>query len=75
MKLISTLAQIAEEVFKTSDVNLAKNIFVEHVSGTKIKDEDKQKMLLEMKKQTHINGVYKYMANALLKYEGLGVAK
>ena len=72
MKIESTLAQIAEQVFKVSDVNTAKDLFVEHVRQTKIKDEDRKKMIVEMARQTNINGVYRYMANALLKYEGLG---
>ena len=75
MKITSTLAQIAEQVFRVTDVNLAKDLFVEHVRQTKIKEEDKKKMIIEMAKQTHINGVHRYMANALLKYEGLGTGE
>ena len=73
MKIISTLAQIAEEVFKTTDVEQAKSLFTEHISQTKIKTEDKNKMIVEMAKLNNITAVHRYVANALLKYEGMGL--
>jgi len=71
----STLAQIAEQLYKTTDVLTAKDLFATHLEGTKIKQEDKKKMIYEMNQQRNIYGVYKYMTNALLKFEGLGVGQ
>lgn len=71
----STLAQIAEQVYKTTDVLTAKHIFTTHLEGTRVKPEDKKKMIYEMNQQRNIQGVYKYMTNALLKFEGLGVGQ
>lgn len=69
----STLAQIAEQVYTTTDMTAAKQIFTTHLAGTNIKDVDKKKMTLEMNQQRSLLGVYKYMTNALLKFEGMGV--
>ena len=75
MHFESTLAQIAEQVYTTTDMTAAKHIFTTHLGSTKIKEEDKKKMIFEMNQQRSLLGVYKYMTNALLKFEGLGVGK
>ena len=71
----STLAEIAEKVYTTTDMTAAKQIFTTHLEGTRVKEEDKKKMIYEMNKQKSLLGVYKYMTNALLKFEGMGVGK
>jgi hypothetical protein len=71
----STLAQIAEKVYATTDMTAAKHIFVTHLEGTRVKAEDKKKMIFEMSKQKSLLGVYKYMTNALLAFEGMRVNK
>lgn len=72
MQITSTLAQIAEKVFAEKSINSAKKIFVDHVGSTKVKDKDK--MINEVNKMTSLYQIQKYLANALLKYEGLGTS-
>jgi CRISPR/Cas system CSM-associated protein Csm3 (group 7 of RAMP superfamily) len=71
MKILSTLNEIANEVFIAKDWKTAQNLFVEHVSKTNIKD--KNKMINEVSNMTNLTTIQRYTANALLKYEGLGV--
>lgn len=72
MKIESTLAVIAEQVFRAESLSQAQSIFQQHVSATKIKDEDKAKMLTEVGGMKSLTQLQRYTANALLKYEGLG---
>ena len=73
MKIESTLSSIAREVFAASNAIDAKRIFIDYVSSSHIKESDKQKMLAEASKMTSLLQIHRYTANALLKYEGLGL--
>lgn len=73
MKIESTLSSIAKDVFVAKDAEAAKQIFLDYVSGSKIKEADKQKMLAEVSGMSSLLQIHRYTANALLKYEGLGV--
>lgn len=73
MKIESTLSSIAREVFAASNAVDAKRIFIDYVSSSHIKESDKQKMLTEASKMTSLLQLHRYTANALLKYEGLGL--
>jgi hypothetical protein len=73
MKIESTLSSIAREVFAASNAVDAKRIFIDYVSSSHIKESDKQKMLMEASKMTSLMQLHRYTANALLKYEGLGL--
>ena len=73
MKIESTLSSIAKEVFAASNAIDAKRIFIDYVSSSHIKESDKQKMLTEASKMTSLLQIHRYTANALLKYEGLGL--
>lgn len=73
MKIESTLSSIAREVFAASNAVDAKRIFIDYVSSSHIKESDKQKMLTEASKMTSLLQIHRYTANALLKYEGLGL--
>ena len=72
MKIESTLTKIAESVFIANDFKSAQTTFIEHVSSTNIKD--KNKMIEAVKKLTSLTALQRYCANALLKYEGLGLS-
>ena len=72
MKIESTLTKIAESVFIANDFKSAQTTFIEHVSSTNIKD--KNKMIDAVKKLTNLTALQRYCANALLKYEGLGLS-
>ena len=73
MKIESTLSSIAREVFAASNAVDAKRIFIDYVSNSRIKESDKVKMLAEASKMTSLLQLHRYTANALLKYEGLGL--
>jgi hypothetical protein len=73
MKIESTLSSIAREVFAATNAIDAKRIFIDYVSSSHIKESDKQKMLMEASKMTSLMQLHRYTANALLKYEGLGL--
>ena len=73
MKIESTLASIAKEIFVAPDANAARQIFIDYVSGSRIKESDKAKMLTEASKMSSLLQIHRYTANALLKYEGLGL--
>jgi len=71
MKIQSTLSGIAEAVFSATDLETARNRFIKHVSDTKVKD--KEKMISTVKELTTVQAIHRYTANALLKFEGMGV--
>ena len=73
MKIESTLASIAKEVFTAPDAMTAKQIFIDYVSSSHIKESDKIKMLAEASKMSSLLQIHRYTANSLLKYEGLGL--
>lgn len=73
MKIESTLSSIAREVFGASNAVDAKRIFIDYVSSSHIKESDKNKMLAEASKMSSLLQIHRYTANALLKYEGLGL--
>jgi hypothetical protein len=73
MKIESTLSSIAREVFAATNAIDAKRIFIDYVSSSHIKESDKQKMLMEASKMSSLMQLHRYTANALLKYEGLGL--
>ncbi len=71
MKLESTLSKIAESVFSATDLQTAQNRFVQHVSETKVKD--REKMIGVVRELKSLSAVHRYTANALLKFEGMGL--
>ena len=73
MKIESTLFHIAKDVFAATNVDDAKRIFIDFVSDSRIKESDKTKMLTEVSKMSSLMQIHRYTANALLKYEGLGL--
>lgn len=73
MIIQSTLASIAKDVFVAPDASTAKQIFIDYVSSSRIKESDKAKMLDEVSKMSSLLQIHRYTANALLKYEGLGL--
>lgn len=71
MKVTSTLAGIASQIWEAPDLESARKIFIEHVSGSRVKDRDK--MLIDIQQLRTLRDLHRYTANALLKFEGLGV--
>ena len=75
IKIESTLAKIANVVFETTDFKLAQQTAIDHLTGSSIKESDRLKMIDEISKAKNLQRLQIYCANALLKYEGLGVGK
>ena len=69
----SIFEQIAEQVFKMTDVNKAKQFITEFVDGKGIKDEDKKVILSNVSECKNIIRLQTYICNSLLKYEGMSV--
>lgn len=70
-QLKSTLETICNEVFSMKDVVKAKEIAVKHLEQTGVKDKDK--MIKEIKTFSNMTSLQRYVCNALLKFEGLGM--
>ena len=73
MKLESTLTNIAEQVFTATSVQQAKQIALEFLDKSKIKEEDRKKMINEIETKKDLVKLQIYIANALLKFEGLSL--
>lgn len=73
IQIKSNLDSIAADIFAASNVVDAKRIFIDHISASRIKESDKSKMLAEVAKMSSLMQLHRYTANALLKYEGLGL--
>jgi hypothetical protein len=72
VQIRSIFEQISEIVFTTADLAIAKQSTVEFVSSKNINDKDKQSILKAIDECKTIQRFQFYIANALLKYEGLG---
>ena len=70
----STLNQVAQTVWAIRNVNEAKEAFVRHIESTKIKKTDKITMVNNVQGIKTKSRLDMYLANSLLKFEGLGVA-
>jgi len=73
IKIKSVLEEITPQVFQVKDLNEAKDIIINHINNKGIKEEDKKIITLNVSQLKNINAVHRYMANSLLKYEGLGI--
>jgi hypothetical protein len=71
--LKSIFEQISNEVFKMKDVNVAKQYITDFVNSKNINNDDKNVIIKGIADIKNINGIYKYICNSLLKYEGMGV--
>ncbi len=73
MKLESTLTKIAEQVFGATSVEQAKTIALDFLSESKINEADRKKMIAEIETKKDLVKLQIYIANALLKFEGLSL--
>ena len=73
MNLTSTLTQIAEQVFTAKTCDEAKKIALDFLSESKINEEDRKKMISEIEQKKDLVKLQIYIANALLKFEGLSL--
>ena len=75
IQIESTLAKIANVVFETKDFKLAQQTALDHLEKSGIKESDRLKMIEEISRAKNLQRLQIYCANALLKYEGLGVGR
>jgi hypothetical protein len=73
IQIKSVLEEIAPQIFQMRDLNEAKNTIKVFLEDKKIKDTDKQIILKNIDGSKNINSIHKYIANSLLKYEGIGI--
>ena len=70
----SSLEKVISEVWAEPNFVKAKKIILDYLNDSKIKEEDKKKMALEIefnvRDKTRLDF---YLTNALLKYEGMSV--
>ena len=71
--ITSTLDNIATQVFEAKTLDEAKTLCLDYLKESKIKESDRLKMIKEIEAMKYLHKVQLYIANALLKYEGLGV--
>jgi predicted nucleotidyltransferase len=72
IQIKSIFEQISEIVFNTANLEIAKKSTIEFVHSKNINDKDKQSILKSINECKTITRFQMYIANALLKYEGLG---
>jgi hypothetical protein len=73
VQIRSIFEQISEIAFNTADLTLARQSTIEFVQSKNINDKDKQLILKSVNECKTIQRFQIYIANALLKYEGLGM--
>ena len=71
MKYESTLAQIANQVYQAKTADEAKQVMIDHLNTTKVKDKDK--MINQVKLLKTLIKVQTYFTNSLLRFEALSV--
>ncbi len=69
----SKLTEITETIFTATDFLSAQYLFISFIEGTKVKSKDK--MIFDVKQLRTIQQLQRYVANALLKFEGLSVVR
>ena len=72
IQIKSVLAQIAEKVFQMKDLEEAKEYIEQFLEDKEINERDKESLILGIHNCKNINRLWSYIANALLKYEGMG---
>ena len=73
MNIQSTLTKIAEQVFTAKSCDEAKKISLDFLNESKINEEDRKKMISEIETKKDLVKLQIYIANALLKFEGLSM--
>lgn len=72
VQIKSVLAQIAEKVFQMKDLEAAKEYIEQFLEDKEINEKDKESLILGIHNCKNMTRLWTYIANALLKYEGMG---
>jgi hypothetical protein len=73
VQIKSVLEEIAPQVFQVRNLDEAKGIILNFIETKNIKDTDKKIIVNNISQFKNINAVHRYIANSLLKYEGMGI--
>jgi len=73
VKIKSVLEEVAPQVFQIRDLSEAKRVILSFIETKNIKDTDKKIIIDNVSQFKNISAVHRYIANSLLKYEGLGI--
>lgn len=74
MDIKSSLVNIINQVWAETDFYKAKQMILNYLNDSKIKEIDKKKMILEIEFNVRSKSrLDTYLTNALLKYEGMGL--
>jgi len=69
----SIIEEVISEVYKTQSLEVGKKLMKDLISQTKIKEQDKNKMLREVDNCQSLVKLQFYATNAMFKFEGLSV--
>lgn len=69
----SALERVAQDIWKEPNVAKAKQAFTDFLATTKINDNSKKVMLTALQSINNKQGLDRYVANALLKFEKMGM--
>ena len=75
VQIKSVLTQVSEVVFKAKTLDEAKKAVTEFMLGKDINEKDKASIMKETANAKNLYKLQQYICNALLKYEGLGIAQ
>ena len=75
VKIKSIFEEIAESVFLMNDLKAANDFVINFVNEKGINEVDKVKITNEVQQLKTLIKFQTYICNALLKYEGLGMAQ
>jgi hypothetical protein len=73
IQIKSVLEEIAPQIFQIKNLNEAKDVIKGFLESKKINDIDKQIIFQNINNSKNISSIHRYIANSLLKYEGMGV--
>ena len=73
IQIKSIFESIAENVFKITSVDTAKQFIVDFVNEHRINEFDKKNIIKNVGECKSIYKIHNYIANSLLKYEGLSI--
>jgi hypothetical protein len=72
-KIESVITQRITEIYSATNIVTAKELLRNLLNESKIKDNDRDKMLAELNKITTLKQVQFYATNCMFKFEGLGI--
>jgi hypothetical protein len=72
-KIKSVITEQITEIYSARDLATAKELLRNLLTESKIKDNDRDKMLAELDKITTLKQVQFYATNCMFKFEGLGI--